>query len=142
MQDLKAVQAREIDKATITEAETLVVNGEMVDKAEAPAMQAGDFYFRPNFVQSGPITLPTNLFKKLLWKLLGISKTEYVKTDIVYTVVISCPFCGLAFMTNFSHHIESKNPLTITEPIACPYSSHDPAIAHSFIVKDGKIIAA
>jgi hypothetical protein len=139
MQDLKAVQAREIDKATITEAETLVVNGEMVNKAEAPAMQAGDFYFRPNVVATNG-SEPTGFFKRLVWKLKG---SPVIKRErIVYTVVISCPFCGLAFMTGFSHHIVSKNPLTITEPIACPYSSQDPAKAHSFLIKDGKIIAA
>ena len=139
MQDLKATQAREIDKASITEAETIVVNNEMVRKAEEPAMQAGDFYFRPNVITSIAAE-PIGFFKRLVWKLKGspLRKIERV----VYTIVISCPFCGLPVLTGLSHHIASKQPLTITEPVACPYSSQDPTNAHAFRVTEGNITAA
>jgi hypothetical protein len=139
MESLKATQAREIDKASVTEAETLVVNNEVMAKVSEPAMQAGDFYFKPNVVTTNS-GAPTGCFKRLVWKLKGSPATT---TDrIIYTVVISCPFCGLPIMTGFSHHIASKNPLTIVEPIACPYSSQDSANAHAFRITEGNITIA
>jgi hypothetical protein len=44
-------------------------------------------------------------------------------------------------MTGTTHHIAVKQPLTISEPIACPYSAQDAAKAHAFRVTEGNIIA-
>jgi hypothetical protein len=48
MEALKATKAREITKESVTEAETLVVNGVSVSKPLTNPMQEGDFYFRPD----------------------------------------------------------------------------------------------
>jgi hypothetical protein len=139
MQELKATQAREIDKASVTEAEAIAINGVMDSSADSPEMKAGDFYFRPNLVTKAGAE-PTGFFRRMVWKLSG--KPYTITERIVYTIVISCPFCGLPIMTGFAQHITAKMPLTITEPIACPYSSFNPAQAHAFRITEGNITAA
>jgi hypothetical protein len=37
-------------------------------------------------------------------------------------VILMCPYCNNPVATMPSHTIESQEPLTISEPIACPYS--------------------
>jgi hypothetical protein len=138
MQELKATQAREIDKASVTEAETLFLEDALSPDPTKPVMQEGDFYFRANLVVKADDP-PTAFFKRLIWKLTG--KPYTITERIVYTIVISCPFCGLPIMTSLAQHISSKRPLTIAEPIACPYSAHDIAKAHSFRITEGNIIA-
>jgi hypothetical protein len=67
MQSLKAVQAREIDKSSVAESEPLNVNGEPVPQSEVLAMQAGDFYFRPNVVKK-TAEPPSGCFRRLGWR--------------------------------------------------------------------------
>jgi|GEM_PF-5174851 len=126
MQALQATTAHEIDRATITEAETLVVNGEMAKATAAPVMQAGDFYFRPTVVTHEVL-------------LRQASKTV---AEIKHAIVMSCPFCGLPIMTNSAHSVLSKRPLTIERPIACPYAPKELGATHAFTIKAGTIIAA
>jgi len=105
-------------------------------------MQAGDFYFRPVFVSDGPAPARIGFLRRLLRKLFGPTEAQDVLSKMIYTIVISCPFCGLPIMTSEYQHITSKVPLTITEPIAYPYTSLSPTDAHSFRITDGNITAA
>jgi hypothetical protein len=94
MESLKATQAREIDKASVAEAEAIALNGVMQDSnADSPEMKAGDFYFRPNLVTTTNAA-PSGFFRRIVWKLSG--KALAITERIVYTIVISCPFCGLS----------------------------------------------
>jgi hypothetical protein len=70
MQELKATRAREIDKASVTEATANLVNNETVSKEQDPGMTAGDFYFKDNFITT-PNPVPTGFFARLMWKLKG-----------------------------------------------------------------------
>jgi hypothetical protein len=51
MPELKATVAREITKESVIDAERLTVNGFPVLKPQDDPMQAGDFYFRPTYVE-------------------------------------------------------------------------------------------
>lgn len=51
MESLKATIAREIIKASVTDAETLAVIGVSVSKPSEHLMQAGNFYFRLTLIQ-------------------------------------------------------------------------------------------
>lgn len=133
MQALKVTQAREVDKSTITESATLVINGALPHQS-TPVMQAGDFYFRPNLITT---SLPTSWFRRTF-----LRQPNKIKTDIVYTVVMSCPFCGMPLMTTLDHHILSKTPLTIDKEIACPYAPKELGDTHAFLVKGGQIMTA
>lgn len=136
MESLKATTAREITKESVTEAETLVVNGFLTSKVvERPVMQAGDFYFRPTLIQH---------IEKLpwYWRILTGGGETGVVNDTVTTIVISCPVCGLPILTSPAHRITQRQPLTIDREIACPYAPTGLAGAHSFSIKDGNIIAA
>ena len=135
MEALKATTAREITKESVTEAETLVVNGVSVSKALVrPVMQAGDFYFRPQVIET--------LVQAPWWKWLLFSRAAELKHQVVTTIVISCPVCGLPILTSPIHRITQRKPLTIDREIACPYAPAGLAGAHSFSIKDGNIIAA
>lgn len=50
------------------------------------------------------------------------------------TVLINCPFCCVPHALT-QHTIENKTPLSIKEPIVCPYAK-----AHNYSIKEGKII--
>jgi hypothetical protein len=84
---LKATKAREITKESVTEAETLVVNGVSVSQSKTQQMQAGDFYFRPTVVQT---VIKTPWYRRLFSK----DSTRLLLQQIT-TIVISCPVCGL-----------------------------------------------
>jgi hypothetical protein len=130
---LKATTAREITKESVTEAETLVVNGVSVSKAQGSPMQAGDFYFRPTVVQR---TVRASWWQRLL------RKSAQGGADIVNTIVISCPACGLPILTPPAHRITQRHPLTIEGQIACPYAPAGTAGGHAFLIKDGNIMPA
>jgi hypothetical protein len=129
MPSLKATQAREIDKATITEAETLAFEGRIISQTGKQTMEPGEFYFRSASI---PVETHPNWFARLF----GAKPKTVWKT--VDTIVMACPYCSTPLMTSPGHAIEHHVPLTINR-ITCPYSQPDP---HSFMVKDGKIIAA
>jgi hypothetical protein len=140
MQELKATQAREIDKASVTEAESLLVDGALSTDTSKPVMQAGDFYFRSELRERQTSLPPNGFWKRLLhWFFSPQIRNE---SYLVWSIVISCPFCGLPIMTYFdNHHIISKRPLTVVEPIACPYSASGPDKAHTFHIIEGYITA-
>jgi hypothetical protein len=131
---LKATKTREITKESVTEAETLVVNGVSVSKPATNPMQAGDFYFRPTLVQ--------HLVKLSWFDRTFRRRKESVINEQVTTIVISCPVCGLPILTNPFHKIIKRNPLTLDREIACPYAPQGIAGAHSFSIKDGTIMPA
>lgn len=133
-ESLKATTAREITKESVTEAETLVVNGVSVSKPAEHPMQAGDFYFRPTLVQH--FSQPSWFARTFL------RATPQVKNEAVTTIVISCPVCGLPILTSPFHKIAKRNPLTIDREIACPYAPTGLAGAHAFSIKDGTIMPA
>jgi hypothetical protein len=133
MEALKATTAREITKESVTEAETLVVNGLSVSKPQENPMQAGDFYFRPTVIQ--------RYVKPSWWRrLLRISAP--LSHDVVTTIVLSCPVCGLPILTTPAHKVLQRNPLTIDREIACPYAPAGLAGSHAFTIKDGNIMSA
>jgi hypothetical protein len=141
MQELKATKAREIDKASVTEAESLLVDGALSTELSEPVMQAGDFYFRNTFVSRKPDE-PIGFFKRLVWQLSGKARKSRIEIKAISSIVMSCPFCGLPIMTStWQHHITSRKPLTITESIWCPYASLSPALAHAFRITEGNITA-
>lgn len=130
---LKATKAREITKESVTEAETLVVNGVPVSKLPS-TMQAGDFYFRPTMIyhQSSP-----TWFQRVILRRKVIESYEGV-----LTIVISCPVCGLPILTSPAHKVTERKPLTIDREIACPYAPTGLAGTHAFSIKEGNIMPA
>jgi hypothetical protein len=64
MQSLKAShsQAREIDKSTITEAETLAFEGRIISQTGKQTMEPGEFYCRSTSI---PITTQPYWFARL-----------------------------------------------------------------------------
>jgi hypothetical protein len=124
---LKATQAREVDRRSVTDPEIVVLDGRA--HTSSPEMQAGDFYLRPNYV---PQEVRRTFFDRLF------RRHPVPKTQIINTVVISCPFCGLPILTNFSHKILSRDPLTLEKPITCPYRSKESQ--HAFQINQGEII--
>lgn len=129
---LKATTAREITKESVTEAETLVVNGVSVSKPSEHPMQAGDFYFRPTFT--------TEYVKPSWFRRVVLRQQESWKHEQVTTVVLSCPVCGLPILTTPSHRVTQRNPLTIDREIACPYAPAGMAGSHTFTIKEGNIM--
>jgi hypothetical protein len=130
MQSLKATQAREIDKSTITEAETLAFEGRIISQNGKQTMEPGEFYFRSTAI---PVTIQPHWFARLF----GAKPKQTWKT--IDTIVMACPFCATPLMTSPGQAIEHRFPLTVADVIGCPYARNDP---HAFMVKDGKIIAA
>lgn len=128
MPPLKATQAREINKADITEAETLVFEGRVLRQTGKQTMDPGEFYFRPTAV---PITTQPGWFSKLL----GAKPKQTMK--LVQTIVMACPYCSTPIMTTTGHPIEHRAPLTISREITCPYAPDAP---HSFKVVEGNIM--
>ena len=134
MEALKAQKAREITKESVTEAETLVVNGVSVSKPQENPMQAGDFYFRPTLIQH---TVTAPWYRRWFFG----EKTHTVHEPVT-CIVISCPVCGLPILTSPSHRVTQRNPLTIDREIACPYAPTGLAGAHAFSIKEGNIMPA
>jgi hypothetical protein len=130
---LKATKTREITKESVTEAETLVVNGVNASEPAEHPMQAGDFYFRPTLTQH-VIIAP--------WYRRLFGATTQVKQAVVTTIVISCPVCGLPILTSPAHRVTQRTPLTIDRETACPYAPTGLAGAHAFSIKDGNISLA
>ena len=110
MPPLKATQAREINKADIVEAETLVFEGRVLSQTGKQSMEPGEFYFRPTAV---PVTIKPNRLQRLF------GKKENYSHNTVDTVVIACPYCGLA-----DHH----EPRTAPRPaqLLSLFSFHSP----------------
>jgi hypothetical protein len=135
MEPLKATTAREITKESVTEDETLIVNGVSVSRPSEHPMQAGDFYFRPTVVS---YTAPApSWFRR--W--FGL-ETASVVSKVVNTIVISCPVCGLPILTSPNHKVLQRQPLTIDREIACPYTTAGMSETHAFSIKDGNIMLA
>ncbi|HLY40466.1 MAG TPA: hypothetical protein VKR52_04590 [Terracidiphilus sp.] len=130
MQALKATEAREINKADITEAETLVFEGRVLSQTGKQTMQPGEFYYRTTFV---PVWLKPSWIKRLF------GAEPEMTLQGVDTIVIACPYCSTPLMTTSGHTVEHRSPLTISREISCPYAPDAP---HSFKVVDGTIIAA
>jgi hypothetical protein len=130
MPPLKATLAREINKADITEAETLVFEGRVLRQTGKQTMEPGEFYFRPTEVL---VTTYPGFWKRLL------SRKPSRKWKVVQTVVMACPYCSAPIMTTPSHTIEHRAPLTIANEITCPYAPDAP---HSFKVVEGQIMTA
>lgn len=130
MPPLKATRAREINKAEITEAETLVFEGRVIKQTGKQEMKHGEFYFRPTAIS---VTIQPHWFKRLF----GAKPKESFK--IVRSIVIACPYCKSPIMTTSAHVIENRAPLTIFKKITCPYNQDKP---HSFKVVEGTIIPA
>jgi len=140
MQDpevLKATTAHEIDRAEITEAETLVFEGRVLSQTGRLTMNPGEFYFRPNAVPFED-QAPKSFFTRLFWRLRGKKAKHGFK--FVSTIIIACPFCAQPILTTFSHIIINRSPLTIDQRIACPYSKAEST--HAFSIKDGNIMPA
>jgi hypothetical protein len=133
MEALKATKAREITKESVTEAETLVVNGIHARTSESP-MVAGDFYFRPTLVQH--VTQPSWFARTFL------RRKQTVVNEHVRTIIISCPVCGLPILTSPTHRITQYRPLTIDRDIACPYSPTGLEGQHAFSINEGNIMPA
>jgi hypothetical protein len=134
---LKATKAREITKESVTDSGGLDVrdrNGALVSTVREQGMQAGDFYFRPTIIQH-IITSPW-------YRRWFLREKTQLTHEAVTCVVISCPVCGLPILTNPSHRITDRTPLTIDREIACPYAPAGLAGAHAFSIKEGNIIAA
>jgi hypothetical protein len=100
MESLKATAAREISKESVTEAETLVVNGVQASKPQEHPMQAGDFYFRPTLLQH-VVTAPW-------YRRLFLEEKTHVTHEQVTCIVISCPVCGLPILTSPAHRVNPK----------------------------------
>jgi len=132
MEALKATKAREITKESVTEAETLVVNGVSVSKPQN-SMQAGDFYFRPTVLER--VTAAP-------WYRRLFGAVAQVKHEVVTCIVLSCPVCGLPILTSPAHKVTQRRPLTIDREIACPYVPAGLAGGHAFSIKDGNIMPA
>jgi hypothetical protein len=130
MQSLKATQAREIDKATITEAETLAFEGRIISQTGKLTMEPGEFYFRSSSI---PVVTQAHWFARLF----GAKPKQTWQT--IDSIVMACPYCATPLMTYPGQVIEHHVPLTVNGAISCPYAHLNP---HSFMVKDGKIIAA
>jgi hypothetical protein len=134
MEVLKATKAHEITKESVTEAETLVVNGVSVSKPQQSPMQAGDFYFRPTLIEH-VTTSP--------WYRRWFLNEKTRKThEQVTCIVISCPVCGLPILTSPAHRVIERKPLTIDREIACPYAPTGLEGAHAFLIKEGNIMPA
>lgn len=130
MPPLKATRAREINKADITEAETLVFEGRVLKQTGKQTMEPGEFYFRP----TGVFTTT----KPGFWaRLFGATPKDSMK--FVRTLVIACPYCTMPIMTHPEHTIERREPLTVATQITCPYVPDAP---HSFKVVEGTIMTA
>jgi hypothetical protein len=134
MEALKATKTREITKESVTEAESLVVNGVSVSKPSERPMQAGDFYFRPTLTQH-VITAPW-------YRRVFLREPTQIKHEQVTCIVISCPVCGLPILTSPMHRITQRSPLTIDREVACPYAPTGLAGAHAFSIKQGNIMTA
>lgn len=132
MEALKATKAREITKESVTEAE-MVVNGVSVSKLPENPMQAGDFYFRSTLVQR---------IVKVPWYLRLLGEKTHIGNEIVDTIVISCPGCGLPILTHPFQKVLQRRPLTIEGTIACPYAPQGMVGGHAFFIKDGNIMPA
>lgn len=79
---LKATVAREINKADITEAETLVFEGRVLRQTGKQSMEPSEFYFRPT-------TIPVTTHPGFWARLFGAKPMQTLK--IVQTVVMACP---------------------------------------------------
>lgn len=112
MESLKATIASEITRESVTEAETLVVNGFSVSKPPQHRMQAGDFHFRPTVIQH-VVTAPW-------YRRWFFGEKTHVKYDTLSCIIISCPVCGLPILTGQVHRVTQRAPLTINGEIACP----------------------
>jgi hypothetical protein len=134
MDGLKATRAREITKESVTEAESLVVNGVSVSKPSEPPMQAGDFYFRPSVVQ--------HVIVSPWYRRWFFGEKTLLVNEVVTGIVISCPVCGLPILTSPAHRVWQRNPLTIDREIACPYAPAGMAGTHAFSIKEGNITIA
>ena len=134
MQALKSTAAHEIDKASITEAETLVFEGRIVRQSGQLKMKPGEFYFRPRTAMR---SVPNSCFRRVI-----LRHPFTLKTAIVNTVVIACPFCDQPILTTCDHKITERNPLTIATEIRCPYSRTEDGGSHGFFVKAGTITPA
>jgi hypothetical protein len=130
---LKATKAREITKESVTESQSLVVDGVQAKASQSP-MQAGDFYLRPTVVSS--VTEPS-WFRRVV-----LRKSARQTLKVVTTIVLSCPVCGLPILTSPAHQVIQRVPLTIAREIACPYAPAGSEGGHAFSIKDGNIIAA
>ena len=131
MEALRALVAREIDKASVLDAVNVVIHdsvGSPVSQSQQEGMTAGDFYLRPNVITRYE---PASWFRRVF-----LGQKEKMITNVVITIIMSCPFCGLPLMTSTDNRILSRNPLTLDKPVRCPYSSHD------FSIKDGNIMPA
>jgi hypothetical protein len=130
-----AATVRQIDKRSVTESQNVVVHdrdGVVLSQKEEDSMQAGDFYFRPQTISH---------YERASWFRRVILRQKQKLISKTYTtVVISCPFCGLPILTPTANTVISKHPLTLEQPIGCPYrSAHG---THSFSIKDGHIMPA
>lgn len=130
MPPLKATQAREINKADITEAETLVFEGRVLKQTGKQSLEPGEFYFRPTAV---PVTTDPKWYQRLF------GAKAKLNWKYVQTVVMACPYCSAPIMTTAGNKIEHRAPLTIANEITCPYAPDSP---HSFKVAEGKIMTA
>jgi hypothetical protein len=74
----KATTAHEIDRAEITEAETLVFEGRVLSRTGKLTMNPGEFYFRPNAVPFEEL-LPKSFLTRLFWKFAGRKAKHGVK---------------------------------------------------------------
>jgi hypothetical protein len=105
VQALKATLAYEIDKADITEAETLVFEG-VLKQTGKRGMEPGEFYFRPTLVPvfRGPA----------FWaRLFGAELSNGFVTAL--TIVMACPFCSTPITTSPSQRVLHRSALTIID---------------------------
>jgi hypothetical protein len=113
MEVLKATQAREITKESVTDAETLVVNGVSVSKPSEHPMQAGDFYFRP--------TVVAKLVEPSLFRRVFLRKTTQIVHDVVTTIVLSCPRATCPSSRTHPAASPSETPSLLTARLPAPH---------------------
>jgi hypothetical protein len=132
MELLKATEARQINKADLTEAETLVFEGRIIFQKGKQHLEPGEFYFRSTYIP--------RIVNPSWWKRIFLRAKPKETLDVVDTIVITCPFCSMPILTAPMHKVLRHNPLTLATKITCPNVSAEGA--HSFSIKDGKIMPA
>jgi hypothetical protein len=95
MQALKATLAREINRADITEAETLVFEGRVFSQTGKQAMEPGEFYFRAG-LDPRSRRIPSG-------RPVGQAGLAHRPE-----VVMACPFCSALVMKTPGHTIRAS----------------------------------
>jgi hypothetical protein len=73
-----------------------------------------------------PIVAPVGFWKRFRWALFSkdyeIVETKNETWPPVDSVIIVCPQCSVPFASSKQHTVLSQEPLTISQPLTCPYT--------------------